>query len=171
MRNLKERPKVLLVCTANICRSPMAEGILRRACARTGLDFDVDSAATHGYRVGERAFPLAIAVARRRGCDITRSVARTIRPHDFRYFDLILAMDRDNVAALRAKAPRQCRHKIGLLLEYGDMYRDCAVPDPFGADIFAYELAFDIIEDGCLGLVRWYLRKREFLKQATEFAA
>jgi len=155
------RPKILLVCTANICRSPMAEGILRRACVEANLDFDIDSAATHGYKVGSTPFPLAVEVARHRGCDITGCVARKVRPHDFRYFDLILAMDRDNLAVLRSEAPPHCRHKVRLLLEYGSWYRGCGVRDPYGADVFAFERAFDMIEDGCRGLVRSYQDKRQ----------
>lgn len=139
----------------------MAEGSLRRACVEANLDFDVDSAATHDYMVGSRPFTLAVAVAKQRGCDITGNVARKVRPHDFRYFDLILAMDRDNLAALRAQAPRHYWHKIRLLLEYGSWYRGCSVRDPYGADVFAFERAFDMIEDGCRGLVRSYRDKRQ----------
>lgn len=144
---------VLLVCTANICRSPIAEGILRKACANAGLELDIDSAATHDYMVGMPPYPLAVSTSKERRCDITRVVSRTVRRHDFRYFDLILAMDRENLAHLRRSAPRESRSKIRLLLEYGVDNRGRDVPDPYGRGALHYERAFDLIEEGCLGLV------------------
>lgn len=65
---------------------------------------------------------------------------------------MILAMDKSNLAALRAIAPTRCKHKIELLLEYGDKYHGREVPDPYGGDAKAFDLALDMIEDGCLGL-------------------
>lgn len=138
----------------------MAQGALRKASTEAGLEFEIDSAGTHEYMPGKPPYPLAVAVAKRHGCDITQIVARRIRPLDFRYFDLILAMDEDNLACLRREAPRHYRRKIHLLLEYGSKYRGRAVPDPYSAGISAFELAFDMIEDGCQGLVRSYLRSR-----------
>src|SRR4051794_34892098 len=98
---MPRRRSILLVCTANICRSPMAEGALRKRLWRAGLDFDVDSAATHEYMIGMPPFTLAVATAKRRGYNITGIVARRVRDHDFRYFDLILGMCRENVEYLR----------------------------------------------------------------------
>jgi protein-tyrosine phosphatase len=145
---------ILLVCTANICRSPMAEGILRKYASSAGLRLDIDSAATHDYMVGMPPFPLAVATAKRRGCDITQLVARTVRAHDFNYFDLILGMQRDNVACLKHIAPPESRRKIRLLLDYANEYRGEDVPDPYGGGPAHFDLALDMIADGCLGLVR-----------------
>ena len=151
---------ILFVCTANICRSPTAEGVLRAIAASRGIaaDLDIDSAGTHSYHVGKPPFPLAVATAKRRGYDITRCVARRIRPHDFDHFDFILAMDATNVAQLRTVCPTRCKQKIELLLEYGDRYHGREVPDPYGGEIKDFELALDMIEDGCTGLAKLLAR-------------
>lgn len=146
---------ILLVCTANICRSPMAEGVLRKMLADAGLasNFQVDSVGTHDYHVGKPPFPDAVASAKRRGYDITHLVSRRIRQGDFDQFDFILAMDKSNIATLTTFAPTRCKQKIELLLEYGDKFHGMEVPDPYGGDIKQFERALDMIEDGCKGLV------------------
>jgi protein-tyrosine phosphatase len=146
---------ILLVCTANICRSPMAEGVLRKMLANEGLDmkFQVDSVGTHDYHVGKPPFPDAVESAKRRGYNITHLVSRRIRPGDFDHFDFILAMDMSNITNLRTIAPTRSKQKIELLLEYGDKFHGMEVPDPYGGDIKEFERALDMIEDGCRGLV------------------
>src|ERR1043165_2255695 len=116
---------ILFVCTANICRSPMAEGVFRKILAARGAtaNFDIDSAGTHEYYTGKPPYPQAVAVAKARGYDITHLVARRIRAHDFDHFDLILAMDKSNIASLKAVCPTRCKQKIELLLDYGDKYQ------------------------------------------------
>ena len=123
---------ILFVCTANICRSPMAEGVFRKLLADEGVarDFDVDSVGTHEYHVGKAPFPMAIASARRRGYEIENLVARRLRPHDLDHFDMLLAMDRGNISHLRAIAPTRCKPKIELLLDYSERYHGEDVPDP-----------------------------------------
>ena len=145
---------ILLVCKANFCRSPMAEVVLRKRLWRAGLDFDVDSAGTHDYLPGMPPFTLAVATAKHRGYDITGVVARRVRPHDFRYFDLILGMSRANVECLRRLCAPQGREKIRLLTEYSDEFSRKDIPDPFGGGIADYELALDMIEDACDGFIR-----------------
>jgi protein-tyrosine phosphatase len=144
----------LFVCTANICRSPMAEGVFRSLLTSAGVekDFDIDSVGTHDYHVGAPPFPLAAAAALHRGYEIKHLVARRIRPGDFDHFDAILAMDRGNVATLKAIAPTRSKHKIELLLAYGDRFYDKDVPDPYGGQAKDFERALDMIEDGCKGL-------------------
>jgi protein-tyrosine phosphatase len=115
---------ILFVCTANICRSPMAEGVLRKILADEGLGskFQIDSVGTHDYHVGEPPFSDAVASAKLRGYDITHLVSRRIRPDDFDHFDFILGMDKSNIASLRTIAPTRCKQKIELLREYGDKF-------------------------------------------------
>jgi protein-tyrosine phosphatase len=146
---------VLLVCTANICRSPMAEGALRTMLGRTPRsgDITVASVGTHSYHAGEPAFPLAIEAARARGYDIQSHVARQLLPSDFDRYDAILAMDRYNMANLRAIAPTRAKSRIELLLEYGEKFYGGEVPDPIGKPARDFELALDMIEDGCRGLI------------------
>jgi protein-tyrosine phosphatase len=151
---------VLFVCTANICRSPLAAGVLRSMVASEapGMAIDVESAGTHDYHAGMPAFPTAVEVARARGYDITGHFARRIAPGDLERYDAILAMDRYNIAALGMLAPTRCKGKIELLLEYGGRFHGEEVPDPYGGEVRDFELALDMIEDGCRGLVRVLVR-------------
>ena len=150
---------ILLVCTANICRSPMAEGVLRKLLAARGSSgFDIDSAGTHEYFPGKPPFPMAVAAAKARGYDLTHLTARRVKPHDFERFDLILGMDRSNIASLKTMAPTHTKNKIELLLDYADEFNGEDVPDPYGGQAKDFELALDMIEDGCRGLVRLLVR-------------
>ena len=151
---------VLFVCTANLCRSPTAAGILRGMLAKTGKakEFEIASAGTHDYQVGQPPFPVAVELARKRGYEITGSTARRISANDFDHFDYILAMDKANLSNLRSIAPTRSKQKIELLLNYGDAYYGKEVPDPFGGKEEGFALALDMIEDGCRGLTTLLLR-------------
>ena len=144
---------ILFVCTANICRSPMAEGVFRKLLADAGRekDFEIDSAGTHDYHVGKPPFETATQAANRRGYKIDHLVARQVAPGDFDHFDAILVMDRGNLAALKTIAPTRCKNKIELLLDYGDAHYGKDIPDPYGKQPKAFETALDMIEDGCRG--------------------
>lgn len=151
---------ILFVCTANICRSPTAAGVLRKLIARAGKedDFEIDAAGTHDYHVGKPPFPTAVEVSKQRGYDITHHLARRIVQNDFDHFDLIIAMDKANVASLKMIAPTRSKQKIELLLEYGDRYHGEEVPDPYGGEVQDFEIALARIEDGCRGLVKLLVR-------------
>ena len=131
---------ILFVCLGNICRSPLAEGVFRTVWAERGWGRDMllDSAATSGWEVGSAPDPRSIAVAMRHGIDISGQRARKVTPQDFSRFDLILGMDRSNVADLKGLAPAAARDRVQLFLELAHgQARD--VPDPYydGADAFA----------------------------------
>jgi protein-tyrosine phosphatase len=145
---------ILFVCTANICRSPTAEGVLRKMLSARGLawQFQVDSAGTHDFHVGKPPFPLAMERAKLRGYDLTQIVARRIRGDDFEHFDLILGMGAEHLTHLRQIAPTRCKHKIELFLDYGDRFHGQDVPDPYGGEAKDFDHALDMIEDGCRGL-------------------
>jgi protein-tyrosine phosphatase len=151
---------VLFVCTANICRSPTAAAVLRHLLARQGAEhgFKIDSAGTHEYHVGKPPFATAIEVAQARGIKIMEHRARRVTPGDFDLYDFILAMDRSNVANLRAVAPTRSKHKIELLLEYGDAFHGLDVPDPYGGEVKDFQRALEMIEDGCQGVARLLVR-------------
>jgi protein-tyrosine phosphatase len=151
---------ILFVCTANVCRSPTAAAVLRSYIERRGRprEFEIASAGTHDYHVGRPAFPAAVEAARAHGIEIGEHAARRVAPGDFERYDLILAMDRGNLAALRAIAPTHSKRKIELLLEYGDKYHGLEVPDPYGGERKDFELALDMIDDGCRGLLELLVR-------------
>ena len=133
----------------------MAEGVLRKMLVDAGFGekIEIDSVGTHDYHVGEPPFSAAIETAQRRGYDITHLVARKIRPHDLDHFDIILGMDKANIKNLKTVAPTRCKQKIELLLEYGEKYHGKEIEDPYGGKPKDYELALDMIEDGCRGVV------------------
>lgn len=146
---------VLFVCTANICRSPVAEGVLRSMLAARGIEAGqvrIDSAGTHDYRVGHPPFAPAVESAAKRGYGVAHPAARRIGPRDFDDFDYILAMDRGNLDQLTSICPTHSKSKIELLLDYGGTHQGEDVPDPFGGQAEGFERALDLIEEGCRGL-------------------
>ena len=149
---------VLFVCTANICRSPMAEGALRGMLGASRGHIEIASVGTHDYHVGMPAYPEAVDAAKRHGYDITRHVARQITAGDLDRFDLILAMDRFNMASLRTITPTRHKGKLELLLEYGDEFRLQEIADPYGRSPADFEHTLEMIEDGCQGLVKLLVR-------------
>lgn len=152
--------RVLFVCMGNICRSPTAEGVFRALSERAGLGrrIEIDSAGTHGYHIGAPPDPRTQKAAAMRGYDLSRLRARRVREADFLRFDHILAMDRDNFASLRQACPAEERHRLGLMLDYGNSgERD--VPDPYYGGPEGFERVLDLIEDAAAGLVET-LRER-----------
>lgn len=134
----------------------MAEGVMRSMLAAKGFDATqvrIDSAGTHDYQVGKPPFELAVRSATKRGYEIQQQVARRVTPQDFDDFDQILVMDHNNLAHLKSMCPTRCKHKIELLLEYGDDHHGKEVPDPYGGQPQDFERVLDMIEDGCRGLV------------------
>jgi protein-tyrosine phosphatase len=146
---------VLLICMGNICRSPMAHGVIRQRLVARELAARVwlDSAGTHGYHVGSPPDQRAQAAARRRGIDITDLRARLVGPKDFAEFDLILAMDEDNLEALRAVAAREYHDRIHLFLEYAGAQSRRNVPDPYYGGKLGFERVLDLVEDAADALI------------------
>jgi protein-tyrosine phosphatase len=147
--------RILFVCTGNICRSPTAEGVLRKLAADAGLAdrIEVDSAGTHGYHVGEAPDARAQAHAKRRGYDLSRLRARRFARADFEAFDLILAMDREHHALLARIAPPANGQKVRLMLEFARRAGADEVPDPYYGGPDGFELVLDLIEDAAAGLL------------------
>ncbi|MDR2000426.1 MAG: low molecular weight phosphotyrosine protein phosphatase [Zoogloeaceae bacterium] len=147
--------KILLICMGNICRSPTAEGVLRTKLEEAGLagEVKVDSAGTHAYHVGEPPDPRSQKAAAKRGYRLEHLRARHVAAADFLRFDLILAMDRDNLALLQKACPPEERHRLGLLLNYArDAHHD-EVPDPYYGGPSGFEQVLDLIEAACDGLI------------------
>jgi protein-tyrosine phosphatase len=146
---------VLFVCSANICRSPMAKGVFRSMVRRAGLEqaFTIDSAGTLEGHDGQPAAPFARQVAGRRGYDISDHVSRTLTNEDLERFALPLGMDRTHLAAMRWMAPRPFADRPQLLLKFAPNLGVIEITDPFGGPVRGYEEALDLIEAGCKGLL------------------
>ncbi|KAJ0083310.1 hypothetical protein Patl1_30469 [Pistacia atlantica] len=132
---------VLFVCLGNICRSPAAEGVFRDIVKKRGLDsnFNIDSAGTVGFHEGDLADPRMRAAAKRRGIEIT-SISRPIKPSDFKDFDLILAMDKQNSEDIlgafnkwkfKEQLPEDAHKKVRLMCSYCKKHDETEVPDPY----------------------------------------
>ena len=125
--------KLLVICLGNICRSPMAEGALRRALAASPLAerVEVDSAGTGGWHAGEPPDPRAIACARRHGVDISGQRARQLSAQDFHDYDWLFCADAQNLRDARRLAPAGLEHKAVLLLDWAGIEAAGAIPDPY----------------------------------------
>jgi protein-tyrosine phosphatase len=145
---------ILFVCMGNICRSPTAEGVFRDRAEKAGLALQVDSAGTHAYHIGEQPDRRSQQHALRRGYDLSVQRARHVADDDFDAFDLILAMDRQNLAALKARCPGAHHHKLALFLSFGELDPNGEVPDPYYGGDAGFERVLDLIEDASDGLVR-----------------
>jgi len=147
---------VLFVCTGNICRSPMAEGVFRGMAERAGLGdaFTVDSAGTFEGHVGQPPSFLAVEAARLRGYEIAHHRARLLTNEDLERFDHSLALDRSHLGAMRWMAPRAFSDRPQMLMKYAPSLGVIEVPDPFGGPAKGYERALDLIEAGCQGLLQ-----------------
>jgi protein-tyrosine phosphatase len=139
----------------NICRSPTAEAVFREVVRveGQGLEVHVDSAGTHGYHVGEPPDPRAIAAARRRGYDMEQLRARRVEPRDFERFDLLLAMDEDNLAFLQRIAPAGHGGRARLLMEFAQGAGRRDVPDPYYGGEAGFEEVLDLVEEAARGLL------------------
>ena len=136
--------RILFVCLGNICRSPAAEAVFAAKARAAGLDIVTDSAGTGNWHIGHPPYPPMIAEGAARGYDLAPLRARQVRPADFSRFDLIVAMDADNLSALEAMRPAGNATPVRLMLAYLDAAGARDVPDPYFTRDFA--AAFDLIE-------------------------
>ncbi|WP_137936633.1 low molecular weight protein-tyrosine-phosphatase [Chitinivorax sp. B] len=152
---------VLFVCMGNICRSPTAEGVFRYFVETAGLAkrINIDSAGTHGYHAGEAPDPRSSMAAARRGYDLSRLRARQVKTADFEMFDLVLAMDEQNLRNLQRLCSPAQQHKLKLFLEYARNFDEREVPDPYYGSGSGFEHVLDLVEDASAGLLT-DLRKR-----------
>jgi protein-tyrosine phosphatase len=145
------QPAVLFVCLGNICRSPSAEAVFRSYLAERGLSqrVRVDSAGTGAWHTGASADPRARAAGARRGWRLDHR-ARQVTAADLEQFDLLVAMDRDNLAALRAfDRGRRFEAKIVLLSEFLPEGAPLDVPDPYYGGAAGFETVLDLLEAAC----------------------
>ncbi len=147
--------RVLLVCMGNICRSPTAEGVLRQMIrmSNLGATIEVDSAGTHGYHVGEAPDTRTQRAAALRGYNLSQLRARKVARQDLDYFDLVLAMDKNNLDNLQRLARPDQMQKIKLFMDYAKNFEDDEVPDPYYGLGHGFDLVLDMVEDASRGLI------------------
>lgn len=144
---------VLFVCLGNICRSPTAEAVFRARAVAAGLDVEIDSAGMGAWHVGAMPDERAQAAGLARGYDLTPIRARQVAADDYERFDLVLAMDHDNLATLKSRAPRDRHERIRLFLEFAPEIGLNAVPDPYYGGDDGFEEVLDLIEVASDGLI------------------
>ncbi len=142
-----------MVCLGNICRSPLAEGILRTMIDSTNLGWEVDSAGTSNWHVGEKPHKGSIKIAHDNGINITNQRGRQFSVRDFADFDLILAMDSDNYQnILKLTDDPIEKEKVKLMLNYAYPGRNMAVPDPYYTGDF--QQVYDLLHLACTNLLK-----------------
>jgi protein-tyrosine phosphatase len=151
---MKERRSILFVCTGNICRSPTAEAVLRHLANKESIELHIESAGLGDWHVGQPPDERSQQHARKRGYDLSAQRARQVTARDFERFDMILAMDRGHLEALRKLARPQHHARIRLFVEGRD------VPDPYSGGPDGFEHVLDLVETRCRALL-------EELKQLT----
>ena len=149
--------KILLICMGNICRSPLAQAVLQHRLSAQGLldQILLDSAGTHGqFHAGEAPDPRVQTVALRSGYrQISQLRARAVELADFDKFDLILAMDRQNLAHLKTMRPDNCRAELRLFLSFAPALAIEELPDPYYGDMAGFERTLQLCEAAVAGLL------------------
>ncbi len=157
--------RVLFVCMGNICRSPMAEGVFRHLVAQAGLAdrFEIDSAGIGAWHEGEPPDERATAAAAERGITLT-GAARQVLPADLRDFDYVLAMDEDNLTALRRlkrlAAPAAELHLFREFDAEASPGEPLEVPDPYYGGPRGFDLVYDMVDRAARGLLAHIRRER-----------
>jgi protein-tyrosine phosphatase len=154
---IKHKMKVLMVCLGNICRSPLAEGILKHQLEEAGiLDWEIDSAGTGGWHAGELPDRRSIQVAKKHGVDITYQKARKLNGYDLENFDLIFAMDSSNYNDIIKQAQsKEERDKVKLIMNELTPHKNQVVPDPYYDDN-GFEEVFKMLDKACAKIIEHY---------------
>ncbi len=151
--------KILLVCLGNICRSPLAEGILQHKAQQAGLDWTIDSAGTNGYHTGEAPHHLSQKIAKANGIDISRQVSRRFTKEDIERYDVIFAMAADVLQDIKRIAKEKFdEQKVKLFLNemYPGENRD--VPDPWYGEEDGYIEVYTILDKTCEAIIKQHIQ-------------
>jgi protein-tyrosine phosphatase len=142
--------KILMVCLGNICRSPVAEGIMRKKITEKNIDATVDSAGTANFHVGEAPDTRSQKNALKNGVDISMLSARQFSEKDFSEFDMILTMDESNYNNVIALAKSDAdKNKVSLILSHIETIKDIEVPDPYFGGEAGFQQVFDMLDEAC----------------------
>jgi len=149
--------KILMVCLGNICRSPLAEGILKHKVKAAGLNWKIDSAGTNGYHIGEAPHRLSQKVAKLNGIDICDQKARQFSKEDLNRYDKIFALADDVVDEIKWIAKEKYDpNKVDLLLNELHPGENLSVPDPWYGPEPGYHQVYKLIEAACDAIIRKY---------------
>ncbi len=161
------KTKVLFVCLGNICRSPMAEGSFRHAVEQAGLSdqFEIDSAGTSGWHIGEPPDKRATQTALQRGLDLSAQRSRKVNQSDFDDYDYIIAMDRDNYSSLMGTSLKGSHSKIRMFLEFAQKASETEVPDPYYGGQHGFDHVLDLVEEASQGLLKHIMHDRSKHRQ------
>ncbi len=148
--------KILFVCLGNICRSPTAEAVFRKLVESEGLSdaFEIDSAGTAGYHIGDTADFRSIRHAQMRGYDLTAHRGRRLEAEDLDYYDYLIMMDKSNYADVASLCTTQWR-KLKLFMDFAPDSGYTEVPDPYYKNAEAFELVLDLCETAAKGLLAY----------------
>lgn len=139
--------KILMVCLGNICRSPLAEGIMRSKLSST--HFFIDSAGTSGFHSGNAPDPRSIEVAQKNGLDISQQKSRPFRAYDLEEYDVIFVMDKANYRdVIRHVQNEDERQKVKLILNYPNSEKE-EVPDPYYGGKNGFDHVYNLLEEAC----------------------
>lgn len=142
--------KILMVCLGNICRSPLAEGILRYKAEQNNLNIIIDSAGTSNYHIGEHPDSRTISNARKHGLDVSKLKARQFSERDFDDFDIIFVMDSSNYADVVSLARNEKdKNKVELILNRSYPNTNMSVPDPYFGGEQGFENVFILLDKAC----------------------
>ncbi|MEO6612441.1 MAG: low molecular weight protein-tyrosine-phosphatase [Chitinophagaceae bacterium] len=149
--------KILMVCLGNICRSPLAEGILQDKAFNAGLTWSVESAGTNSYHLGEPPHPLSQKVARQHGIDISRQRARRFTAEDFAIYDKIYALAADVIEEIKRIAKNKFdASKAELLMNELYPGKDMDVPDPWYGPEPGYHEVYALLDKVCDRIIEQY---------------
>tara|TARA_B110000305_G_C19117485_1_gene482737 strand:- start:19 stop:474 length:456 start_codon:yes stop_codon:yes gene_type:complete len=147
--------KILMVCLGNICRSPLAEGILQAKINSIGLDIKVDSAGSGGWHAGQGPDQRAVAIANKHGINISQQKARQFSSADFESFDIIYVMDGSNLSDIVSLAKKkEDIEKVKLILNEISPNTDNPVPDPYYGIDDGFEKVYQLLDEACEMIIK-----------------
>ena len=147
--------KILFVCLGNICRSPTAHAVMRHKAQALNINVEIESAGTSASHRGEKPDPRSVREGNAAGYRFDGIVSRPVKEGDFAHYDLILAMDNDNLLELQRRCPSQLQYKLQLFMQYHPRFPTLQeVPDPYYGGGRGFTLVLNLIEQGCDGLLQ-----------------
>ena len=157
-KTTNNKKRILFICLGNICRSPAAHAVMQHLVDKRGCSnqYEIDSAGIGDWHVGQLPDKRMREHGKRRGYDVNHHARQFDARKDFAYFDLIVVMDEDNYRYITSQAPdATARGKVVCMADYFTRHKNATcVPDPYYGGAEDFELALDLIEDGCEGLIK-----------------